>query len=905
MFPIIFLIGLLLLFVVVASAQPLPAFDFTQPNVVQEWKPLHDVMSITHTPDGMRIQIGGSDPYIHGPARNYPAGQPLWMRLRLKSDTGGAGQVFYFAEGRGAQEEDSVRFTVSAGEWEEVRVPLPPLGPNMRLRFDPPGAKGVCVVASLFFEPRVILKEPTFPKPDPPALGGSTLILQSGLLEIIHARNLYGGFSVRVGGLQMAVGLTRPMIGYLHNGEVRWLSLRENAQVTAHLDREGLKVIATARDADGAEWQIHQLFTSGQAIDAGGTIEVETQVRVSQDRSVIFLPLLVVLAGVGTYERNKGQALFAGLEYLDSHPSEVSSSEADIEGPGARRQVPNTLQITFPLMAIQAEDRYIGLIWEKDPAFSALFDSPDRIFKAGGHLMGVLFPGSDGSNRIPGNLLPYDGALLTANKPLVLRGVLIGGRGKSAASAVQHYVALYGLPPLPDPGLKLPEYISLAAHGWLDSRIRQGDLYRHAYIPGSNHFAPQPATDAALYMDWLAEQTSNAGLAARLREAAKAALARVPPAEYNTAGISHVHYPVEALIYGHVAESTSQAQEIARGLLARFEPDGSVLYKKSPDGLDYGRTHFARDANGHTAAVVANLLEAATYCGDKELIAEGLQKLRALNKFAYTVPRGAQTWEIPLHTPDILASAHLIRAYTLGYELTGDKTLLDQALYWAWTGVPFVYLVNPTPKPVGLYATIPVYGATQWKAPNWMGLPVQWCGLVYADALYRLVRHDPDGPWRQIAEGITLSGVQQCWGTDDTDLQGLLPDSFGLLHQTRHLAAINPGTVQANVVWIVQDHGLYDFMAFRNTGILVHVPGGITEAREERGAVSFAVKPSLARPYYVLVVGFKSMPQVRIDGKEITLAEPHRYMEKEGRLILRLEGSPRIEIKPISPQAGP
>jgi len=897
MFPIIFLVGLLLLSVAVTYAQPLPSFDFTRPETVAEWKPLHDVAAITHTPEGMRIEISGSDPYIHGPARNYPAQQPLWMRIYLKSDTGGAGQVFYFAEGKGAREEDSVGFAVPVGEWVEVRLPLPPLGPNMHLRFDPPGTKGACVVALLAFEPRLILKEPTFPKPDPPSLGSSTLIVQSGLLEVIHARNLYGGFSVRVGGLQMAVGLTRPMIGYLHNGQVRWLSLREVAQVTAHLDKEGLKVNATVRDVDGAEWQIHQLFTRGQAVGTGGTIEVETRVTVSHDRSVVFLPLLIVLPGVGTYERSKGQALLAGLEYLDSHPTEVSSSEADIEGPGARRQVPNSLQITFPLMAIQAEDRYIGLIWEKAPVFSALFDSPDRIFKAGGHLMGVLFPGSDGSNRVPGNLLPYDGALLTANKPLVLRAALIGGRGKSVASAVQHYVALYGLPSLPDPGMKLPEYVALAAHGWLDSKIRQGDLYRHACLLNGEIFSPQPAADAALYMDWLAEQTTDAALAARLRDAAKAALARVPPAEYNTAGVSHIRYPVVALVYGHVAENASRAQEIARALLARFEPDGSILYKKSPDGLDYGRTHFARDASGLAATVVVNLLEAATFCGDNALIAESLQKLRALNKFAYTVPRGAQTWEIPLHTPDILAAAYLVRAYTRGYELTGEPTFLDQALYWAWTGVPFVYLVNPTPKPVGLYATIPVYGATQWKAPNWMGLPVQWCGLVYADALYRLARHDPDGPWRRIAEGITLSGIQQSWGTDNPDLQGLLPDSFGLPSQTRHLAAINPGTVQANVIWIAQEHGLYDFKAFRSAGILVHAPGSITEAHEEGERLSFVVKPCLDRPYYVLAVGFKSKPQVRVDGKDVTLAEPHQYMEKEGWLILRMEGRRQIEVR--------
>jgi hypothetical protein len=224
-----------------------------------------------------------------------------------------------------------------------------------------------------------------------------------------------------------------------------------------------------------------------------------------------------------------------------------------------------------------------------------------------------------------------------------------------------------------------------------------------------------------------------------------------------------VRYPVTSLIYGHVAENAMRAQQIGRQALGGFEPDGSIRYHPQPGGPDYGKTHSTNEANGLTSSSVASLLEAAAFCGDRELLDAALARLRAMNKFRHGVPRGAQTWECPLHTPDILASAHLVRAYTLGYELTGDREFLDQARYWAWTGVPFVYLVNPTSQPIGPYGTIAVLGATNRRAPIWMGLPVQWCGLVYADALYRLVRHDPKGPWKQLADGVTLSGIQQSW----------------------------------------------------------------------------------------------------------------------------------------------
>ena len=131
------------------------------------------------------------------------------------------------------------------------------------------------------------------------------------------------------------------------------------------------------------------------------------------------------------------------------------------------------------------------------------------------------------------------------------------------------------------------------------------------------------------------------------------------------------------------------------------------------------------------------------------------------------LPGGAQTWEIPLHTPDILAAAHRVELCVQGYEVTRDVEWLEDAEYWAWTGVPFVYLVPPTPGPLGLYAPIPVYGATHWKAPVWFGLPVHWYGLVYVQALYNLSRYDSTGLWRKIANGIVASSLQAIWPLED------------------------------------------------------------------------------------------------------------------------------------------
>jgi hypothetical protein len=283
--------------------------------------------------------------------------------------------------------------------------------------------------------------------------------------------------------------------------------------------------------------------------------------------------------------------------------------------------------------------------------------------------------------------------------------------------------------------------------------------------------------------------------------------------------------------------------------------------------------------------------------GDQELILAGLRELRGLNRYDHTVPRGAQTWEVPLHTPDILAAAYLTRAYTLGYEITGDVALLARARDWAWSGLPFVYLVNPTGQEMGPYAGTAVFGATQWVAPDWMGQPVQWCALVYADALYRLVRQDPGGPWQQVARGLTASGIQQTFPHTDRDIAGLLPDSINLRPQTRIGAAINPGTLQANAVRFYTGFGLYDFRALREAGLYVHVPGTIISSRDTTDSAMFVVKAWPAKPYYVLVSGLKSTPRVRVNGRSVGGTDSAEWRSEAGILILKVQGNPRIELK--------
>ena len=869
-----------------AADLSLPAFDFTERDACASWTGAHDVAPITCTTTGMVVNITGSDPYFHGPARNYPVGQLLWLHVRLKSEQAGVLQVFYYTSG--PSEAQSVRIIVPGGHWYEGVVPVPALGSGYSLRIDPPGTGGTCVLGRLWFEERTIYPAPDWPKPEAPALGADALETQSGVVRLRHHPSLVGGFEVHVDNLKAAVGNSAAQGAYIVDGQARWFPWGNGPanDSTVRKIGEKIQVNSTWTDSDGGHWILDQLFEPG----AADTLEVVTTVIVDQDRAALYLPVFTLLPGVGSFGTNKNQGLLAGVEYLENEPS---SSEADLTGLASARQVPDTLKITLPLMAVQAEDRYVGLVWEPGQLFCAVHDSPDRIFKSGGHLLGILFPGSDGVNRDESSLIPYKPETLAANQPLRLRARIIGGRGNSIVPAVQHYVRLAGLPPVPQTGYNAQGYFELAAHGWLDSRIRETNLFRHAYWSGFN---PQPAADAATWMSWLSEQVDSPALAARLTDAAAGAISVLARANYNAAQIGHVRYPLPALVFGAVLDCANQAEESGRSLLSRFEPDGSVHYQPTVGGTDYGKTYWAPDANGLTATIVLSLLEAATFSGDPALLQEGLRKLRAMDKFRYTVPRGAQTWEIPLHTPDILASAYLVRVYTLGYELSGDPAFLETARYWAWTGVPFVYLTPPTSQPVGLYSTIPVLGASGYIAPVWIGLPVQWCGLVYADAIRRFARWDASGPWKQIADGVAAAGVQHTWPLSDTERQGLLPDSYQLRLQLSDGPAINPATLQPLAISLFGRPAPYEFHTFPAHRLLLHAPGSVTEIEELSSGISFHFQPWSRQPVRLLMNGVWQTPILRINHVNAALGSPHQYSKAEGRLVLFLTGPADIEI---------
>jgi hypothetical protein len=368
---------------------------------------------------------------------------------------------------------------------------------------------------------------------------------------------------------------------------------------------------------------------------------------------------------------------------------EHSSSTLDIETEEHIRFAPDPMKVTMPLMAFVTGTASTAMTW-RDMSLHPIFATPNFLDGPDGHRASLR-----GTNME---------CTVLVRPPAPLEETILW--------AVQKH----GMPPLPTPPRSRQEERNLCLATLSGPPLRTAQGWGHC---AEASWTRQPYADQASTLWRLTGQAPD--------------LPRLAP------GGAHIVNDSIYFLTGRAEEWLKMKAAGAAAIIAEQKPDGSFRY----DGK-YRRGHFEDTASGYCAARAVQLLEHARLTGNTPSLQAGVKALEFMKHFRD--PRGAQTWECPLHTPDILASAWLVQAYARGYELTGQADYLARARQWAITGLPFVYQWSS--EPTMAYATIAVFGATGWRAPNWMGLPVQWCGYDYAYALTMLAPLDHTLDWK-------------------------------------------------------------------------------------------------------------------------------------------------------------
>lgn len=725
------------------------------------WTAAHDCQLST-AEGGMRIAATGADPYLIAKLPQ-PAAGPMMIRIKVRSTLTGQGQFFWTSAQHPRWDPDqSCLFKITHdGQWHEYQVPLEIDDAIDRLRFDPgtgPGQSDVAWIAIHDAHPYPLVIERMTVAPGAirlvlhnrgrqplavSAAGRPRDLAPQQTAEVEQALAGQAAFEavpvvVAVRGL---APIRRTVVVHRDAAAGDWLTLGS-----------GPLSLRVAHDGSGA-----QILRQGKLVAViaplvlDGASIVRFKVTDHQDRSVqlagqgiqatlsiaadaisvaIQSPRPVegpVVRAIGSLE----QGLLAGLEYLGR--GERSSSKLDVETGEHLRFAPDPLNVTLPLACCVTDRSSVSLAWS-DMALQPTYASPNFI---------------DGR--------PDEHRMSLRGRSIAATVRIAGG---NVEDAILWAVKRKGLPPLPTPPRDAKAQFALAMQAF-NGPIAGPGGWAHCAEP---RWARHPLGDVASAIWRITGQAP--------------ALERLVP------GGAHVRNDAIYFVTGRAQPWLEMCRSEVRGILKRQQPDGSFRYQGK-----FLRGHFEDTASGFCAPPAVRLLEFAALTGDRESLEAGLKTLEYMKRFC--VPRGAQTWELSLHTPDVLASAYLVWAYVRGYELTGKAEYLERARGWALSGVPFVYLWGR--YPTMLYATPPVYGATGYRSPLWIGLPVQWCGGVYAYALTMLAPYEPSLDWKHLAQGIYIAAQQIQY--PDGPLAGCLPDVFTLDTQERSGPSINPAAL--------------------------------------------------------------------------------------------------------------
>jgi hypothetical protein len=297
---------------------------------------------------------------------------------------------------------------------------------------------------------------------------------------------------------------------------------------------------------------------------------------------------------------------------------------------------------------------------------------------------------------------------------------------------------------------------------------------------------------------------------------------------------------------GGVMESLADLKKQAEKSMKEQGFHGEWTFQ--PPDKDHAKLGKRGDSTvGICAMKIPPLLQYAEVTGDKKALAACIKGLKYMDRFV--VPAGAQIWECPLYAPDVFASAKAVQAYVAGYRITGNKHYLEKAKYWAWTGIPFIYLWNSSDRSTMKGASIPIFGGTFFTR-SWIGTPVQWNGLAYADAILDLAPYDTSFDWRKVAHGITLSAMRQ--QAESGEEIGLYPDFWTLISNKAGDPWLSPHQILNNN-WRLRGD---EWVKTSRIGKIIVTTVASGQVKQADGTISITfTRPPLLDSDYILISG--------------------------------------------------
>ncbi len=543
-------------------------------------------------------------------------------------------------------------------------------------------------------------------------------------------------------------------------------------------------------DVDGVHWKLQLELNLTEDTKR---VKATYRLTVDKERELLAFRCPEIYAGHKSTREKKTAALFPGLEYLED--DEPSSNTRDAAPPLNNRLVPHPYKITIPVMAVQIQKSVVGIAWNplqnwdgESQNVSAVFASPNWHHQERNHLMGLFLPTVP--NWVEENTLIAKNAYqLTPEREITLNCEIIADGSATILEAVSHWKAAYGTPKPLEPPRSDEEEVLLSRHGFLhtvwDPENRQS---RHCVDWASRN---EPGFATLLWYDYLVTKSDE--VKQRVTEIAEKTIADSGTEGLAARGSCHILSGEFPFYYGHLDAALGYYEDEVQSIIESQAADGSWGFQPSSEKTQsLGKTGDV--VLGTCAANALKLIKHARITGNEASLEAGKKALSYMDRF--TVPRGAQTWECPLYQPDILAAAHAIGAYVEAHEITKNKTYLKRAEFWAETGLPFLYHWHLPDRPGMQFASIPVFGTT-FYTHSWLGVPVQWNGLVYAYYLQRFNQHAHADKWKQIAKGITVSAMYQQW--EEGELKGTYPDGFYGFCTEGKGPHLNPEDIMVNV----------------------------------------------------------------------------------------------------------